>query len=901
MAYDPIPSNQSKSNALTTAVRGSASAHAAHGLTNGSCRTNGLTNGLGKKGLTNGNGCTNGLTNGLGKRGLTNGSGRTNGIKDGFTNGLGKRGLTNGSGRTNGIKDGFTNGLTNGLGKRGLTNGSGCTNGLTNGLGNGGFTNGLKPKHHYNSQGALSFPPKKLSALLIIIFIFALPISFLLLMPPPPQVKIVEIDGSFGDWAGKLKYQDTTTFSDPALDITEFSFATNGDTFYGYLGVQDGLMSGDEVDRYIAFIDSDSNVATGYKVREIGAEYLIEVYGWQGGNWNVEAKKFSGNDTMNWSAFSTAGNGKAKSSGNQVEFAFTVGSGLKDWSPRVRFMSAGEEIAGELCTPVADARNGALVITQKPLDSAGILTGNNLMELQLRAVGKAVTVTSITMDCSIPCTLSGFTNGMQIPLGSTVTITVTGTLPSAGTLVSARVSSVVSADAQWSLTGAGLKAYAHSPPAEIAIDGAFGDWSTVLKTSDPPGDATNPNLDIIEYAGTQSTTQTYFYLKVSPDGTIMGGALIPQGRGKPAPPGEPVESVEPVEPVPPKPLPKKTGEETTRIYLDTKDGGQHIGGLRADYLIEIKGFNGAITSKKLYSLPGKHFVKDTSAENGARELEAGVALTDIGDPSALQYYIETTDWRGKGDEAGAQSMRGGDGVRSVLGSSIVYVPDAPATVAQPNWSFSWNLFANDTTDTWSDGTPRTIAEPSVNITDLYSGNDTNFLYIRIKTMNASQDWLTNRTFCVYIDVDGDDWNDWLVKENSTGLEYYNWSVAEGNWTFNNTETLGSGDGDGAVENNTDSGAWNIDFAINKTIVKNQTTVVGSYTKVGAASNNTEDMNVNHTKANATQSFLRNNWNYEDIVPLQPIPEFDLYLIPLAVGIFAPLALLRLKKRRDLLG
>ena len=66
-----------------------------NGLTQGVGRTNGLTNGVGRtNGLTNGLGHTNGLTNGLGRtNGLTNGLGRTNGV----TNGLGRtNGLTNG-------------------------------------------------------------------------------------------------------------------------------------------------------------------------------------------------------------------------------------------------------------------------------------------------------------------------------------------------------------------------------------------------------------------------------------------------------------------------------------------------------------------------------------------------------------------------------------------------------------------------------------------------------------------------------------------------------------------------------------------------------------------------------------------------------------------------------------
>jgi len=86
-----------RTNGLTNGLRGRT-----NGLTNGlRGRTNGLTNGLGRtNGLTNGMGRANGLTNGLGRtNGVTNGL--TNGLvslRRGLTNGL-----TNGNGFTNGL------------------------------------------------------------------------------------------------------------------------------------------------------------------------------------------------------------------------------------------------------------------------------------------------------------------------------------------------------------------------------------------------------------------------------------------------------------------------------------------------------------------------------------------------------------------------------------------------------------------------------------------------------------------------------------------------------------------------------------------------------------------------------------------------------------------------------
>ncbi len=76
-----LTNGRGRTNGLTNGVGRT------NGLTNGLGRTNGLTNGLGRtNGLTNGLGRTNGLTNGLGRtNGITNGLGRTNGLTNGLS------------------------------------------------------------------------------------------------------------------------------------------------------------------------------------------------------------------------------------------------------------------------------------------------------------------------------------------------------------------------------------------------------------------------------------------------------------------------------------------------------------------------------------------------------------------------------------------------------------------------------------------------------------------------------------------------------------------------------------------------------------------------------------------------------------------------------------------------
>ena len=468
------------------------------GMTNGVGRTNGMTNGTGR---------TNGLTNGSGRgraNGLTNGTGRTNG----FTNGRSRtNGLTNGMGRTNGLTNGLgrTNGLTNGQGRtNGLTNGMGRTNGLTNGLGRtNGMTNGFGPGR-FNDQGAVH--PRKLSLILIIVFVIIMPVSLgLLIQSQPVPGQVATIDGKFGEWDKFTRYVDTAQCADGALDIVEFSVAADGMDFFAYIGAHGQLLANARVDRYFAFIDADGNAATGYAALGLGAEYVVEAYGHSAGGWSVSPMKFSGTDQYNWSAFGTVGPGYADSVGTELELRATLDAEIAlGGSARIRFASmTGSEMA-DVCDPIVDGKNGALVVSQSPQDASGIVSGTALLTLQLRAVGDDVTVNSLATTPAY--TLVGFSAG-TISANQAMIVQVTTDVASivAGTLVKASVTSVGVQAATYNVVGRSLAAYANSAPASIAIDGAFADWSAILKTADAAGDVDNPGIDIVEEAAaTQS-------------------------------------------------------------------------------------------------------------------------------------------------------------------------------------------------------------------------------------------------------------------------------------------------------------------------------------------------------------------------------------------------------------
>ena len=100
-------------------------------------------------------------------------------------------------------------------------------------------------------------------------------------------------------------------------------------------------------------------------------------------------------------------------------------------------------------------------------------------------------------------------------------------------------------------------------------------------------------------------------------------------------------------------LPRVSGEDITRIYIDSVAGGSAIGGISADYMIELKGKNGLVTSKAVYTYPLKVLVAGVvAAAAGTGAIETSIAYGLIGNPTGtIRMFVETTDWEKKVDSA----------------------------------------------------------------------------------------------------------------------------------------------------------------------------------------------------------------------------------------------------------
>jgi hypothetical protein len=112
----------------------------------------------------------------------------------------------------------------------------------------------------------------------------------------------------------------------------------------------------------------------------------------------------------------------------------------------------------------------------------------------------------------------------------------------------------------------------------ITIDGKFGDWNGVTSYRDSLEDqVNNSDVNIIEYRMDRDNDLASFYLRV--DGGVMGGA---------------VSSTE-------------ASLDTVQIFIDSdqdKATGYSIGGLGADHMIDISGYNGSVIDAKQMKFEG---------------------------------------------------------------------------------------------------------------------------------------------------------------------------------------------------------------------------------------------------------------------------------------------------------
>jgi len=650
-------------------------------------------------------------------------------------------GLVNGRGAINGT------GLVNG---RGAVNGTGLVNGT-------GMTNGTRIEGHLTPGRRGGLQVMRRWQFFAVLVALAIIIPTFIYISYSQETSPVTVDGRFGEWAHIDKYGMYETGGSAQIAVDQWAVETDGAKLFLYVKTQGELMASSNVNSLYLFVDSDSSGTTGYRASSIGADFLLELDGWNGSVQSSSISQYepqSSTDQYDWSSWVKVGSLISEVSGNQLEAMADLPDAP---SLNARFLLFTQDDIGSSVSYPAPETGGLLVVKQEQgsgVDAAGIVAQSasvSILKLTLTCEGQSGTVGSITplvVGASLVTTFQDVTltvGGQEQVLDVLVD---TSSLASGSSvtawLTSSRISSTF---ADVAIVGEAAKAYVAAPPTTIQIDGAFGDWAGRTSADVDSIPVGNENVDLDAAGAVNSTDSSYFYVSVV--GQMCGGSYVPMIVTKPSGGGGGGGGI--FTPA------RKTGEDVLRIYIDS-DLSQTSGYLMsipsktigADYMVEIKGLDGEIRSKSLMSYgSGQWNVVAGSvvdAANDLHQLELGILVAQISGSSSWDFVVETTDWNGRSDISTSVPQ----GTRAWIIDGTTTSPAATAMSYQRKlfydgtnfWSFYWDgtntvyKYSNDSGVTWTVG-GAVFKTAGVNQASIWWDSGNSVVYVVGDTSTAS--------------------------------------------------------------------------------------------------------------------------------------------------------------------
>lgn len=464
------------------------------------------------------------------------------------------------SGRING--NGRVNGLINGRRVRGWINSAGLSrehyinfqdysNGVINGR---GYVNGGS-----SSPSTLRLKNRKSKAFETIavfsVVIFFITLAFILYMPPGPQPGIV-IDSNFDDWKdSKMVFNQASRKINPDVDLVQCRLDDNYNKLGFYIEVRGTWFTGSDnhPDAVHIFLDTDLNLQTGYKVKGIGADYMIQAYGVDGSVVSSELFIYdnSGDPTgFNWNYWQHYGTVRSGVSSGKLETQiFPESLGLR----KVKQIEAIAHTLGwngdESWSMVFGNKQGVLVVKQVSTGAQTVPVSGTIkmLSLSLTTGGSEVRIRAINLtkagNASIDSIIVGnerfsVTNGRAniSPINIIVKrndstlmdiyTDLSGASPnsSVGFRIADRKDIWVD-NATVTITNelTDYVAYVGGPPASVVVDSAFGEWQKAK--NDLIGNVFNKNIDITRFGAAVLSGSPIFYIRVL--GTMLDGAAVP--------------------------------------------------------------------------------------------------------------------------------------------------------------------------------------------------------------------------------------------------------------------------------------------------------------------------------------------------------------------------------------
>ncbi len=549
----------------------------------------------------------------------------------GFVNG---RGAVNGTGLVNGT------GMINGTG---MVNGSGMVNGTPA---------GTRPGRQARRGSSILVKWKFLAVLVALVIIVPTFVYLSYYRESDPY----QVDGDFGEWQDLSTYSVSTLEEDPITTIDEWSVAVHRTEVFLYVSAGGAMFPSTTVESIFLFIDSDGDPGTGYVAGGLGADYMMELDGWNGTvqSSSVEAYSSEDDDMLDWNSWDSIGSAPSRLEGDQLEAVGDIGV---EPAEDARFLLVSQDqLDGRAASSCVPADGGVLIVTQGISSQAplsGILPSGPdtpLLTLTFACDGAGGSVTGVEVHVEGGLTDLSEIEDITLEAGETRTVQVAGDTSSvaSGGFVSAYIeeSGIDSSFASVIVLGHPARAYVGSAPSSVEIDGAFGDWDGRSAADSDSAPVSNPDIDVNEVGVFNTSVSSSFYLSV--EGGICSGSYIPVLRCKPVAGDGGVF------------IPtRKTAEDLTYIFVDS-DMSTVTGMLvsvdskviGADQRIEVRGLSCRVTSATIATFTGSAWTvtdDDVTVEIDASRMEVGVLSSAIGGSSDIDFIIQTTDWTKSSD------------------------------------------------------------------------------------------------------------------------------------------------------------------------------------------------------------------------------------------------------------
>ena len=603
----------------------------------------------------------------------------------------------------------------------GLVNGKGRVNGLING---NGFINGGTISEIPLPRGGVLGRYAAIVTVLVTLFLM---VNTLIVYPIEPA-KSIRIDGNMMDWQPVGQYHGATPTNNPDSNLTSYSIFLEGDTVF-FMARVEGTLFGNTtgVDSFYLFLDTDSDNSTGYACGSIGADYMVSAEGYDGLVSQYGLRAFVGQDRLNWNNWVWRSGVSVAAHGSFIEGSIAASAlslPSKD-SLLAKFVVDDQDGNAGESSLVVGLIYGALKVTQRDITSVLPTGMTGFLELTFEVAGPDITLDSDSMVIAhSPGTIIDmrpptFTVSAGHPV--TAQISIDASVLPTGDVVEASLASV-NINTPVTVHGAAARAYVVNAPAGKRIDGLFGDWpSPYLDTA---AWARDPSLNIEAYDASTSGDTAFFYLKTQ--AATLRGSFSPVAKSKQlSPPG-------PGGGGPPLPSQRVTGESIARAYIDTDTSnasGYRIAGTGAKYMLEAKGQFGVLHSINAYRWEGRWVLFQGNPRFAKNDKEAEMSLA-IPSVSLVNwtYVLETSDWRGPGDETVLTGTRGGQGTRTRGGSIILMGSEtlmhAYMTLSDPTIDGDWSASEWLKADNYSTGN-----------LEIYTMRNGTHLFIAIRVLN----------------------------------------------------------------------------------------------------------------------------------------------------------------------